>query len=257
MNFIKFLGTAGARFVMIKQLRASGGMWFEINDTRMLVDPGPGCLVRVNKSRPPLKISHLDAIFVSHKHIDHTNDVNVMIEAMTDGGFNKKGILLCPHEALENPPVIFPYALKFLEKVIEISAPSCYTVKELKIKIPLQMRHQTETYGFITESRNTPSIGYIPDTEFFPEIIPAYKGTDILIVNVVFSQPRPGIMHLGLPEALEIITEIKPRKAILTHFGMTMLKERIWEKTGELSKRTSIEIIAASDGMTFELFKSG
>ena len=26
-EFIKFLGTAGARFVMIKQLRASGGIW--------------------------------------------------------------------------------------------------------------------------------------------------------------------------------------------------------------------------------------
>ena len=253
MNFIKFLGTAGARFVMIRQLRASGGMWFEVNDTRMLVDPGPGCLVRVNKSRPPLKSSYLDAIFVSHKHIDHTNDVNVMIEAMTDGGFNKKGILFCPHEALENPPVIFPYALKFLEKVIEVSASSFYKVKELDIKIPLLMRHQTETYGFIIESKNLPSIGYIPDTEFFPEIITAYKGTDILIVNVVFSQPRPGVMHLGLPEALEIITEVKPKKAILTHFGMTMLKERIWEKTEHLSKQTFIDIIAASDGMTFEL----
>jgi len=30
-NFIKFLGTAGARFVMIKQLRSSGGIWINFN----------------------------------------------------------------------------------------------------------------------------------------------------------------------------------------------------------------------------------
>ena len=74
-----------------------------------------------------------------------------------------------------------------------------------------------------------------------------------IIINVVFTQPRPGIMHLGLPEALDIISGIKPKKAILTHFGMTMLKEKIWEKTRSLSEKFSFDIITASDGMTVEL----
>jgi len=238
---------------MIKQLRASGGIWLEINQTRMLVDPGPGSLVKANKSRPALKLADLDAIFVSHKHIDHVNDANVMIEAMTDGGFNRKGTLLCPQEALENPPVIFPYAREFLEKLIVLKQKSLYVIKNLKINIPVRVHHQTETYGFIIESDNIPSVGYIPDTEFFPELLDAYAGTRILIVNVVFSQPRPGIMHLSLPEALEIISGIKPEKAILTHFGMTMLKEKIWEKTRSLSEKLSLDIIAASDGMTLQI----
>ncbi|MCX7705143.1 MAG: MBL fold metallo-hydrolase [bacterium] len=238
---------------MIRQLRASGGIWFEINDTRMLVDPGPGSLVKANKARPALKLSDLDIVFVSHKHIDHVNDVNVIIEAMTDGGFKKKGMLLCPAEAIENPPVIFPYAARFVEKVEILKENFQCSVKNLKLKVPLKLRHLAETYGFIVEADSVPSIGYIPDTEFFPEIIDAYAGTKIIIVNVVFSQPRPGIMHLSLPEALEIISGIKPEKAILTHFGMTMLKERIWEKTKDLSEKLSVDIIAASDGLTFEI----
>ncbi len=238
---------------MIRQLRASGGIWFEINDTRMLVDPGPGSLVRANKSRPSLKLSDLDAIFISHKHIDHTNDVNVIIEAMTDGGFKKKGVLLCPAEATENPPVIFPYAAELVEKVEILKEHYQYNVKNLKIRVPVKFRHLAETYGFILESDGIPSIGYIPDTEFFPEIINAYAGTKIIIINVVFSQPRPGIMHLSLPEALEIVSGIKPQKAILTHFGMTMLRERIWEKTQQLSQNLSVDIIAASDGMTLQV----
>ena len=53
-NYIKFLGTAGARFVMIKQLRASGGLWVSSGETNILIDPGPGSIVRCASSRPKL-----------------------------------------------------------------------------------------------------------------------------------------------------------------------------------------------------------
>ena len=72
MNFIKFLGTAGARFVVIKQLRASGGIFFSLSGTNLLVDPGPGCLVKSIKSRPSIDPLKIDGIFLSHKHIDHS-----------------------------------------------------------------------------------------------------------------------------------------------------------------------------------------
>ena len=46
MNKIKFLGTAGARFVVTQQLRKSGGIWLSLDGTNVLIDPGPGSLVR-------------------------------------------------------------------------------------------------------------------------------------------------------------------------------------------------------------------
>ena len=95
-NFVKFLGTAGARFVMIKQLRASGGTWIRAGGVNVLIDPGPGSIVRCAASKPKLDPSSLDAIILTHRHLDHSNDVNVMIEAMTEGGFKKKGSLFLP-----------------------------------------------------------------------------------------------------------------------------------------------------------------
>ncbi len=74
MDSIKFLGTAGARFVMLKQLRASGGIWLELAGARLLIDPGPGTLVRCAKSRPRLDPAKLDAIVLTHKHLDHSSD---------------------------------------------------------------------------------------------------------------------------------------------------------------------------------------
>jgi len=96
MSFIKFLGTAGARFVVMKQLRASGGVWLSVGQTNLYIDPGPGALVRCLSSKPKMDPSTLDGILLTHKHLDHSSDVNVMIEAMTEGGFKKRGTLLLP-----------------------------------------------------------------------------------------------------------------------------------------------------------------
>jgi ribonuclease BN (tRNA processing enzyme) len=81
---ITFLGTAGARFVVTKQFLASGGAWFNFGGTEILLDPGPGCLVHSAKRK--LNASKLKAIILSHKHLDHSGDINIMIEAMTEGG---------------------------------------------------------------------------------------------------------------------------------------------------------------------------
>ena len=253
MSFIKFLGTAGARFVMLKQLRASGGIWFSINDINFIVDPGPCCLLRILKSRPKLKVEKLDGIFLSHKHLDHSCDINLMIEAMTEGGFKKRGIVFSPFDALENDPVILKYLRDFPEKIEVIEEGKNYNLKDLKIEIPVRHKHGVETYGFKLRGENIPVISYISDTAFFPEIIEKYGESDILIINTVLYEKKEGVLHLSLSEAEFIISEIKPKKAILTHFGMTMLKNKIWEKQEEISKKTKTEVIVAYDGMNFEI----
>jgi len=76
-----FLGTAGARVMVASQILASGGLWFNLGGTQILFDPGPGTLVRAVKKK--LKPTKLDAIILSHRHLDHSADANIMIEAMT------------------------------------------------------------------------------------------------------------------------------------------------------------------------------
>jgi len=92
-DHIKFLGTAGARFVVARQLRASAGVFIKMKGSNIILDPGPGTLVRCAKSKPPIDIAALDAVILSHAHIDHTNDANILIDAMTGGGLKKRGIL--------------------------------------------------------------------------------------------------------------------------------------------------------------------
>lgn len=249
-NYIKFLGTAGARFVMIKQLRSSGGLWISCFGTNVLVDPGPGSIVRCANSRPKLDPCRLDAIILTHCHLDHAGDINVMIEAMTEGGFKKRGIVFCPPEALREGSVVFRYLRDFPEKIEVLAPRKKYKVGEFSFETSMPHIHPITTFGLKFRIEDT-SVSLVTDTRYFSGLKDFYD-TDILIIAVVFAEPRPDIDHLSLPEAELLIKEIKPKKAILTHFGMTMLKARPQRLAEELSRKLGINVQAAYDGMKLE-----
>src|SRR6266576_7340094 len=76
---LTFMGTAGARFMVAKQVAASGGLYIEEGDTRMSLDPGPGAIVQY--AQRGIDLTTLDAIVVSHRHLDHAGDLNVMVRS--------------------------------------------------------------------------------------------------------------------------------------------------------------------------------
>ena len=246
MDFIKFLGTAGARFVMMRQFRASGGLWISYKDTSVLVDPGPASLLRIIRSRPKLDPSKLDGIILTHKHLDHSNDINLMIEVMTDGGFKKRGALFAPRDCFGRGGVIFDYVSKFPQRVDYLKEGK-FKIKDFEFEVPLRMKHTVPTYGLRFKINNE-RVALITDTEYFPSLSKHYKA-DILIINVVFYKKRHGIEHLCLQDAKELISSIKPKKAVLTHFGMTMLKAKPHLLEESISKELGREVKCAYDGM--------
>lgn len=246
--WIKFLGTAGARFVMIRQLRASGGLWVRSATTNVLIDPGPGSLLRCAASRPKLDPTLLDGIILTHRHLDHSNDVNVMIEAMTEGGFKKRGTVFLPQDAFVEDPVILKHARGYVDKIELLKSSASYALGDFSFEASPRLRHPSETYG-LKFSMNGTSVSLLTDTEYFEGIEDFYR-TDVLIINVVFFEPKPGVQHLSFGDAKKIITAIKPKKAILTHFGLTMLKAGPHVLAKTLSWETGLDVVAASDGMT-------
>ncbi|MCF6147371.1 MAG: MBL fold metallo-hydrolase [Candidatus Kuenenia sp.] len=255
-DFIKFLGTAGARVVVSKQLRASGGIWYSLHGYNVLVDPGPGCLVRCISSRPKMDPMKLDAIILSHRHLDHAADVNVMIEAMTEGGFKKRGTLYTPEDALTEDPVVFHYVRSYITQIHIIKEGGCYQLSDdVSFQTPLKHHHPSETYGI---NFTTPdyTISHIVDTRYFPDLLKFYKG-DVLIINVVRynvdRDTKKWLYHLTIRDVKEIVTTLKPKTTILNHFGMTMLKAHPHKVAEQLSDETGLNIIAANDGLRFNL----
>jgi phosphoribosyl 1,2-cyclic phosphodiesterase len=251
MGFIKFLGTAGARFVMIRQLRASGGIWINYKSTNILIDPGPGSLVRCNSSKPKLDPSSLDAIILTHKHLDHSNDINVMIEAMTDGGFKKRGVLFLPADALGQEGVVFSYLQNHAEKIKTLKKGK-FSIGDINFEVPVKNLHSVQTYGLKFFLGNQ-IVSFVSDTKYFDKLIDIYKDATTLILNVVFYQRREKYEHLCLEDAIEIIKKVKPKKAILTHFGMTMLAQKPHLLEEKIRENLKMDIKFAYDGMKLEV----
>lgn len=238
--------------MVARQLRFSAGTWLELSGTQLLLDPGPGTLLRCRKVRPPLEPPELAGIILSHKHLDHSTDVNIMIEAMADGGLKRRGVLLVPQDALEgDDPVVLRYVRPFLERIEILQDGKAYVLGKVRIR-PIKHTHgQVETYGVIADS-DEGRLGFLVDTKFFPDLPERYAGCDLLVINAVLREWNPDIDHLSLPEALEVVKAVRPKLAVLTHFGMTMLRGKPWELALEASEKLGIKIIAADDGMSVD-----
>lgn len=251
-GFIKFLGTGGARFVSTTQIRATGGIWLNYRDTNLYIDPGPGSVVRVRASRERLNPANLDGILISHKHIDHANDVNVLIEAMTEGGFKKRGTFFCPQDATGDDPIVLKHVRQYPERIVYLSEQTDYSLKDINFTTSVRHRHPVETYGFVFHL--TKKIALISDTRFFDEIAQMYR-CDYLIANVLRTKPienHDTVDHLAIDDFVRIVEEIRPQVAIMTHFGMKMIRERPHFIAERLRTETGLNIIAAYDGMKFD-----
>lgn len=249
---IIFLGTGGARYIIAKQLRATGGMLFRIGGKNILIDPGPESLYRLLTYVPKFNPQMIDAIILTHKHIDHSADINVYLDVITEGGFKNRGILLAPEDAFGEDGVVYKYLVQFLSKTIIIKPQVEFRLDGLVFHFPIKHDHRVETYGFKMVYEDY-ALSYICDTRFFPDLISAYKA-DILILNLLRLEPSE-IDHLSVPDCEEIIAKIKPRVAIITHFGMTTLRAGPWNLARQLAQKTGVTVLAAEDGKHYEIKK--
>lgn len=251
---IRFLGTGGARLVVAKQVRASGGMWLRFGATQIHLDPGPGALVRALSQVPPMQPAELDAIVLSHKHLDHAGDVNAMIEAMVQGGWKPRGVLLAPRDAFEGDPVIFPYAQRWVprhEIATEHGGP--YQINDVEVRTSIRHVHAVETYGLHFRYAGT-TLSYLPCTRFFEGLIEDYRAAapDVLVINVLRYADTMDVDHLTLAEAKRIIAGVRPHTAIMTHFGTKMLERDPRKLAYEIEDEIGVRVYAAYDGWCYD-----
>lgn len=234
---------------MANQILASGGLWLNLNGTEILLDPGPGCIVQSTKRK--LNAGKLSAIILSHRHLDHSADTNIMIEAMAQSGFKRHGRLFAPADALETEPVISSYLKDYLDGIEILQEGKTYSVGNVSFTTPIRHIHPVETYGMLFQTGKH-TFSYIADSLYFDGLCRSYGG-ELLIINVVFLEAGHPYDHLSVPDAKHIITELKPKVAILTHFGMSMWRAKPWEVAQRLSDETGVRVLAARDGMKFDL----
>ncbi len=238
-----FLGTGGGRFVTTTQRRATGGILLK-SEKHVLIDPGPGSLLRFYQfGEDPRKVNIL---LISHRHTDHCGGAIPIIEAMTQATRIKRGVLIAPRDVVEETndyPLIPKYYQKLLSEVYSVK--DFFEYNDIKT-FPTQ--HTCPSLGFTIGD-----VGYTGDTGYFKSLVEYLKGVNKLIINLGIPDRklRPEYPSAGLAELL--IKKIRPKLAIITHFGISSLKYGPEKLARELSESTGIRVISANDGMRINL----
>ncbi len=221
------------------RLRAS--IYIEVDDLCLVVDTGPDFRQQMLRER----VKRLDGVLFTHAHKDHTAGMDDI------RSFNfKQGVdmpIYATKEVLDQLKCEFAYV--FAEKkypgvpqitVNEINK-DCFQIKNTQI-IPIEVMHyKLPVLGFRIHD-----FTYITDANYISEVEKEkIKGSKILVLNAL--QKEKHISHFNLEQALELIEELKPEKAYLTHISHKLGKYR--NVKDELPKNVSL----AFDGLQISI----
>ncbi len=70
-----------------------------------------------------------------------------------------------------------------------------------------------------------------------------------MILNVVYPSDVKSKYNLTAEDAQKIITKVKPKLAIITHFGNKFVASDPLYQAREIQKATGVQVIAAVDGL--------
>jgi phosphoribosyl 1,2-cyclic phosphate phosphodiesterase len=228
---VRFLGTSTSYGVPVigcrcptctstdpRNRRTRASVYVESDEgARLLIDSGPE--VRLQALREG--ITRIDAVLYTHLHADHTAGIDDL------KAFNAAlgGVLPCFGDAVTGASLRERFAYAFAGTPwIGLIPHIGYTIVDTQPFVvgktciqPIPMRHGSiRSTGY-----RIGNFAYLTDTSGVPATSRALlHGLDAVVVDSLRWEPHP--THLSVPEALELIAEIQPRHAYLTHVGHTL-----------------------------------
>jgi len=250
-----FLGTGGGRFTTITQKRRTGGIRILHNKANIHLDPGPGALIySLETGLSPQKINGL---LISHRHPDHYNDAEILIEAMTKGMTKKKGLLAAAHSVLygseHTTPSISEYHQQMPEQVIDAKPGATFNIKNLHVSVTQAKHTDPDAVGFRIKTPSFGDVAYTSDSEYFEDISKQYAGVRMLVLCVLRPSGSPWKGHLTTDDAIRIVREARPEVAVLTHFGIQMIVRNPSNEAQLMQQQTGTPVTAATDGMRIQI----
>jgi ribonuclease BN (tRNA processing enzyme) len=203
---------------------AHSGYMLEADGSRVLLDCGPGVLGRL---REEAKWPEVDAIAITHWHLDHWGDLVPWVWGSfylsNNGPMPKPALWVQPGGAefltSLGERLGFPDMFERTFELAEYEPKTPFWVGSLEITATRVPHYRLETYAFRVRS-NGAVLTYSGDSAPSGELVEAARDADLFVCEATLlrgdldGQPRG---HLSLDEALEAYAASGAKRLLLTH----------------------------------------
>jgi ribonuclease BN (tRNA processing enzyme) len=234
--------------------RTSSGYWLETSGGKILLD----CSASVPSRMAALGLDwpNLDAIWISHFHMDHVGGLGPLLAGTKHAPQMKerrKPLYIFGPKGLEGLIQGFSevnhYRLldqPFPVEIVEIEAEKIFEILPGVDAIAAKTPHTKESHALrLTDADGI--LVYTADTDFDERLAAFARKADLFILDCTYVRDKPAKKHLELAEALSLVREAAPKRAMLTHFYPE------WDEVDfdqELARfDPGCEVIAAADGL--------
>lgn len=223
---ITFLGTGTSQGVPViackcavctskdaRDTRTRTSILVETERTRIVIDTGPDFRQHCLRE----KLNRLDAVLFTHEHKDHIagldevrafNFINKMVmpvyaTAQVYKALQREFAYIFSDEKYPGIPQI---------EVREFSNDD-FTIGDMNI-IPINVKH----YRMDVKAFRVNDFAYVTDANLIDENErKKLQGLDVLVLNALRREPH--ISHFTFEEAIQVVKELKPKKAYFTHIS--------------------------------------
>jgi len=234
MSFsLRFLGTGWSHGVPMigcsctvcsgnlpRNRRRRPSLLVEAPHMNIVIDTGPD----FRDQALTFELNQLDAVFITHQHADHVMGFDD-VRRFTWSRHEPLPVFADP-ATLNRLRILYPYVSE-----LRIPGRAVPKVRFLPWTEPLELdgirftslpvpHDHLPCRGVLIETPNARA-AYIPDcSDLPPALDPLLAGIDLLILNALRIEPHPA--HLTLDQALQHLTRLAPRRALLTHMGCAL-----------------------------------
>src|SRR5437588_846180 len=241
--------------------RAAAGFWLETEKGSILLDCSADVPHRMAEEN--LDWSNLDAIWISHLHLDHCAGLAPFLFGIKWApGIDKRQkplrIFGCGGiekllKAIDDAHNYKLFDQKFAVAILEFAPAEAAHIFDplpgLKAEI-ISTPHRAESLAIRLTDQSGATIVYTSDTGFSEAVAFFARDADLLILECSFYRDKPTRKHLELADAMRIAKLAEPKQLLLTHLY------REWDEIdleAEARKLWAGATIAARDGLRLEI----
>jgi ribonuclease BN (tRNA processing enzyme) len=239
--------------------RSSSGYWLETAGGTLVLDCSAAVPLRMAQQR--LDWPNLDAIWISHFHMDHCGGLAPLLAGTKHAAsmrqrtkplriFGPRGLAdlvtrlsdVNNYRLLEQP---FPV------EIIEVDEQEKFDILAGVEAVAYKTPHTGESHAIHLRGDDGKTLVYSADTGFDQTIATLANHVDLFILECTFVRDKPVKKHLELAEAIFLIRKAAPKRAMLTHFYPEWDEVDFDEEVGRFEPMC--EVIEARDGFMIEI----